>query len=112
MVDIILKSNVELRKIYDVYQEIIIAIRDRKFDKFKKVIEKNYRNIEDKYIKTTFKTYKKYLDSIKKSLTLPYFNSCIERNNRKIKVLKHTAYGYKKFSNFRNRILLMSNLIA
>ncbi len=101
-----------MRKIYDIYQEIIIAIRDRKFDKFKEVIEKNYGNIEDKHIKTTFKTYKKYLDLIKNSLTLPYSNGRVEGNNRKIKVLKHIAYGYKKFSNFRNRILLMSNLVA
>ncbi len=34
MVDIILKFNVELRKIHDIYQEIIIMIRNRKFDNF------------------------------------------------------------------------------
>ncbi len=38
---------------------------------------------------------------------MPYSNGHVEGNNRKIKVLKHTAYGYKKFSNFRNRILLI-----
>ncbi|WP_211236671.1 transposase, partial [Atopobacter phocae] len=36
----------------------------------------------------------------------------IEGLNNKIKVLKRTAYGYRNYSHFKNRILLMMRLYA
>ncbi|PPJ44489.1 ISL3 family transposase, partial [Rhizobium sp. KAs_5_22] len=37
-------------------------------------------------------------------------NGPIEGLNNKIKVLKRTAYGYRNYSHFKNRILLMMRL--
>ena len=39
------------------------------------------------------------------SFNTPYTNGFIEGCNNKIKVLKRTAYGYRNFERFRNRIL-------
>ncbi|MGN1319035.1 MAG: transposase [Lachnospirales bacterium] len=36
----------------------------------------------------------------------------IEGINNKIKAIKQTAFGYRSFYNFRNRILIMNYLIC
>ena len=36
----------------------------------------------------------------------PYTNGYTEGTNNKIKVIKRNAFGYRNFSNFRNRIFL------
>ncbi len=38
----------------------------------------------------------------------PYSNGFTEGSNNKIKVLKHIAFGYRSFHNFRSRIHLTS----
>jgi len=48
---------------------------------------------------------KKWKQEILNSLAVPYSNACVEGFNNKIKVLKRNAYGYRKFSRFRTRIL-------
>ncbi|MCQ9299532.1 transposase [Staphylococcus hyicus] len=37
-------------------------------------------------------------------------NSPIESISNNINIIKHVAYGYRKFNNFRNRILIISKL--
>lgn len=51
------------------------------------------------------KTITKWKEEILNSFSVPYSNACVEGFNNKIKVLKRNAYGYRKFSRFRNRIL-------
>ena len=63
-------------------------------------------------MKTSLKTFKKYLDYIENSLNYHYNNGLIEGINRKIKTLKRSAYGYKSFYHFRARILINNNLLA
>lgn len=111
-VDILLSFNDELKEAYNIYQEILIAINNRNFNKFKKIIENYYYKVKSSYMKTTLKTFKKYLKYIENSLTYEFSNGVIEGINRSIKVQKHIAYGYKSFFNFRNRILIKANLIA
>ena len=41
-----------------------------------------------------------------------YTNGVIEGINNKIKVIKRIAFGYRSFYHFRNRILIMYNLIS
>lgn len=40
MVDIIISKNKELKISYEIYQEILIAIQDRNFKRFKFIFEK------------------------------------------------------------------------
>ncbi|HBR30710.1 MAG TPA: hypothetical protein DD733_01370 [Clostridiales bacterium] len=44
-------------------------------------------------------------DGILNSFAYPYTNGFTEGCNNKIKVLKRTAYGYRNFKRFKNRIL-------
>lgn len=111
MVDIILSKNNELKIAYEIYQELLIAIQDRKFNNFKAIIEKYY-SVSNEIMKTSLKTFKKHLEYIENSLTYDYNNGLIEGINRKIKTIKRTAYGYKSFYHFRAKILISNNLLA
>ena len=93
MINIILSKNEELKIAYEIYQEILITIEDKKFKRFKNIIEK-------------------YLEYIENSLNYKYNNGVIEEIDRKIKTLKRVAYGYKSFYHFRARILICNNLLA
>ena len=103
IVDIILSKNNELKIAYEIYQELLIAIQDRKFNNFKAIIEKYYY-VSNEIMKTSLKTFKKYLEYIENSLTYDYNNGLIEGINRKIKTIKRTAYGYKSFYHFRAKM--------
>ena len=111
MVNVIVSQNKELETSYEIYQEILIAIQDRNFARFKFIIEK-YWFLSTNLIKKSLKTFKKYLEYIESSLTYDYNNGVIEGINRKIKTLKRTTYGYKSFYHFRARILIYSNLLT
>ena len=109
IVDIILSKNNELKIAYEIYQELLIAIQDRKFNNFKAIIEKYYY-VSNEIMKTSLKTFKKYLEYIENSLTYDYNNGLIEGINRKI--IKRIVYGYKSFYHFRSKILISNNLLA
>ena len=111
MVDIIISKNEELKTSYEIYQESLIAIQDRNFERFKFILEKYWYSANN-LIKKSLKTFKKYLGYIENSLNYDYNNGIIEGINRKIKTLKRTAYGYKSFYHFRARILICSNLLT
>lgn len=111
IVNIILSQNTELKIAYELYQEILISIQDRKFNKFKAIIGKFY-SLSNNLMKTSLKTFKKYLEYIENSLNYNYNNGLIEGINRKIKTLKRSAYGYKSFYHFRARILITNKLLV
>lgn len=94
---------------YNLYQDILIAINDRKFEKIKEIIENNYSKFEGN-IKTSLKTFRKYFKYIENSLSFSYSNGKIEGVIRKIKVLKNIAYGYRSFINFKKRIMISAYL--
>ena len=53
-------------------------------------------------------TYANWIAEIRNSLAVPYSNGPMEGYNNKIKTLKRTAFGFRNFTNFKARILLMS----
>ncbi len=87
----------------------LYAINKRNFNTFRHLTEKHY-NRNNKLLKTSIKTFKKYLDHIKNSLSYNYSNGPLEGINNKIKVIKRTAFGYRSFLNFRRRIFITCNL--
>ena len=60
-------------------------------------------------LKNCAKTYTNWIEEIRNSLAVPYSNGPMEGYNNKIKTLKRVAFGFKNFTNFKARILLMSN---
>ena len=62
---------------------------------------------------TAIKSLRKYKRQIKNTM---YYNGLsngpLERINNKIKVIKRISYGYRSFSNFKAKILLVFSLFT
>ena len=110
VVNYLININEELRETYDVYQNILYALKYNNYNQFKTSLY----NINDKistYMKTSIKTLKKYLPHIKNTLFNPYHNGFVEGNNNFIKVLKRIAFGFRSFRRFKARIMICKNLL-
>ena len=57
------------------------------------------------------KTFRQSERAIVNALSYDYSNGLVEGINNKIKIIKRTAYGYRNFSNFRNRIFIEYKLL-
>ena len=111
IVNYLLEQDEELKNTYFIYQDFLSAIKQKDETRLKKLIQSEYEHISG-YMKTALKTSKEYEEYIINSVKYGYTNGLIEGFNNKIKVIKRIAFGYRSFFNFRNRILIMCNLIC
>lgn len=109
IVQYLINTNSILKETYNVYQGIIKAIRNKDSNLFIRIIESKHNNISE-YMKTTLKTYIKFKSFIINSLKYDYNNGLIEGTNNLIKCIKRIAFGYKSFSHFKTRILLITGI--
>ena len=109
IVQYLINTNKILKETYNVYQGIIKSIRNKDSNLFIKIIEAKHNNISE-YMKNTLKTYKKFKTFIINSLKYDYNNGLIEGTNNLIKCIKRIAFGYKSFSHFKTRILLITGI--
>ena len=67
-------------------------------------------NLDSNYavLRECANTYHNWIVEIRNSLEVPYTNGVMEGYNNKIKVLKRVAFGFRNFTNFKARILLMN----
>ena len=109
---ILINYSEDLRKVYREKEELleIIQITDSNRS-IKKLNEWVVRNSDSHIavLKSCSKTYFNWIVEIRNSLTVPYSNGPMEGYNNKIKVLKRIAFGFRNFTNFKARILLMAN---
>ena len=110
VVNYLINTNDELKETYEVYQNILYAIKNNKYNDLKTTLNSNHKNISS-YMKTSIKTLKKYLYYIKNTLNNPYHNGFVEGNNNFIKVLKRIAFGFRSFHRFKARIMICKNLL-
>lgn len=110
VVNYLINTSEELKETYEVYQNILYAIKNNKYNDLKTTLNSNYKNISS-YMKISIKTLKKYLYHIKNTLNNPYHNGFVEGNNNFIKVLKRIAFGFRSFHRFKARIMICKNLL-
>ena len=110
VVNYLININEELRETYDVYQNILYALKYNNYNQFKTSLYDTNDKIST-YMKTSIKTLKKYLPHIKNTLFNPYHNGFVEGNNNFIKVLKRIAFGFRSFRRFKARIMICKNLL-
>ncbi len=108
VVDELLRSSKELEECYYLMQRIRLSIKNRQIDYFEDLISKDYKHLPKK-IQTSISTLNYHKSSIKNALTYEYSNGKLEGTNNLIKVIKRIAFGYRSFTNFRARVLLISN---
>lgn len=106
IVDEMLAYDDALRENYELYQKLLRTIKKRSFSGFSEVLMEKESPLLSSYMKTSLKTLRKHASYIKNSFIYSYNNGRIEGINNKIKVLNRVAYGYRNFSNYKNRILL------
>ena len=110
IVDYLINIDEELKETYEVYQNILYAIKNNKYNDLE-IILNNKNDKVSSYMKTSIKTLKGYLPYIKNTLSNPYHNGFIEGNNNFIKVLKRIAFGFRSFYRFKARIMICKNLL-
>ena len=108
---ILINYSEDLRKVYTEKEEILKIIQMS--DKTKAIESLNSwikRNLESEIpaLKSCAKTYFNWITEIRNALKVPYSNGPMEGYNNKIKTLKRVAFGFRNFTNFKARILLMS----
>ncbi|WP_349291784.1 MULTISPECIES: transposase [unclassified Fusobacterium] len=95
---------------YNLYQYLLGSIQSNNYQSlFRKIDELGKETSH--YMKTALKTLKKYKKYVTKTLLTTYNNGMIEGTNNLIKSVKRFSFGYRYFSNFRKRILIIKGLI-
>jgi transposase IS204/IS1001/IS1096/IS1165 family protein len=109
---ILINYSEDLRIAYREKEEMLEIIR---MEDKNKAIEKlnNWvkRNLESHIIalKNCAKTYFNWIREIRNAIKVKYSNGPMEGYNNKIKTLKRLSFGFRNFTHFKARILLMSN---
>lgn len=110
VVDYLLEQDEVLKNTYFLYQNLLSSIKHNNGKRFINLLDKEYENISE-YMETSLNTTRGYKDYILNALKYGYTNGVIEGINNKIKAIKRIAFGYRSFFNFRNRILIMNDLV-
>ena len=113
-VDYLLEKSTKLELNFNIYQDIIQAIKHNNFKRFEEIVKKYLASKEkiSKKIITALKTLKKYMKSIENMFESNITNGLIEGLNNKIKSIKRTAFGYSNFSNFKKCVLIQEGIIS
>lgn len=111
IVDYLLSFNEQLRESYSVVQNLRYALSTQRWGYFESTFDQAKIKPLSKGLRRVLRTLRKHQKPVFNALQFPRLtNGPIEGINNKIKVLKRTAFGYKSYPNFRNRILLMTRL--
>ncbi|HFM7187044.1 TPA: transposase, partial [Enterococcus faecium] len=105
IVDRLLSACPNLRQGYQLYQDILYAVKKRDQSLFEDCLNREVSGLPETYT-TTLRTFKKFLPQIQNALHYSYSNGPLECLNNHIKVLKRNAYGFRSFYNFKLRIMI------
>ena len=109
---ILINYSEDLRIVYREKEEMLKIVQ---MENKKQAIERLNawikRNLESDILalKGCTQTYFNWITEIRNALEVPYSNGPMEGYNNKIKTLKRIAFGFRNFTHFKARILLMAN---
>ena len=101
-----MQINEDLRSYRNVYQKLLLRTR-RNPDNAQ--YENEFQQLDILALKGCTKTYFNWVAETRNALEVPYSNGPMEGYNNKIKTLKRVAFGFRNFTHFKARILLMGN---
>lgn len=110
IVDYLLGLGEEFQATYQFHQDLTYAIQKKDFDLFQACLATIPDGLSS-YMKTSVRTLKKYSPYVENTFRYLYSNGPIEGTNNKIKVIKRLAFGYRRFSKFKTRILISCNTV-
>lgn len=92
------------RATYETYQSILTAVKARDAVALDQVLS-SYKPLQNR-MDQSITSLRKYKKQVLNALRFDYSNGFLEGINSLIKKIKNTAYGYKNWDNFINRIFL------
>lgn len=106
IVDRLLDIDPLFKETYWLYQKLLGAIKREDSESFYAILSQ--ANEVSSYMQTSINTLQsnQFKQGIINCLTYNYNNGFIEGCNNKIKTLKRVAFGFRKFTNFKARILI------
>lgn len=110
IVTYLINTDETLKATYECYQGLINSIKNKDFHKFNAIIQNQNKNISE-HMKKALRTYKRFLPYIENSFKYEINNGIIEGTNNLIKCIKRISFGYRSFSHFKARILLIKGHI-
>lgn len=110
IVQYLINTDEILNYTYNLYQGIIKSINKRDKEKFLNIIHNVDNKKLNKYSKKAIKTFLNFEKYIINAFDYELSNGLVEGTNNVIKQLKHNACGYRKFSHFKARIMLIKGL--
>lgn len=109
---ILINYSEDLRIVYREKEEMLKIIqienKERAIERLNEWIKRNLET-DIPALKSCAKTYFNWVTEIRNALEVPYSNGPMEGYNNKIKTLKRIAFGFRNFTHFKARILLMSS---
>lgn len=110
IVQYLINTDEILNYTYNLYQGIIKSLNKRDKEKFLNIIHNVDNKKLNKYSKKAIKTFLNFEKYIINAFDYELSNGLVEGTNNVIKQLKHNACGYRKFSHFKARIMLIKGL--
>ena len=111
IVDYLLNKNEGHKETYRMIHLLCRALKEVNVGRFKTLLNQARSLTLPKGLKRVLRSLNKWKSAIRNTCLHPTLtNGPLESINNKIKVLKRTAYDYRNYSHFRNRILLISRL--
>ena len=111
IVTYLINTNKTLYTEYQIYQGLDKAINDRDKNTFVNIVHNNRNNKNiSKKMKKALKTFIYMEEYILNSFDYEYSNGVVKGINNVIKQIKHTVYGYKKFSHLKARVMLIKGI--
>ena len=103
--DLIVKNHPQFEKVYDAYQDVFNALKEKNRERLIDVLE-NYRR-SGQNMDTVISTLKKNMTAVLNSVEYDFSNGPVEGINHRIKSLKRSCFGFRNLDNFRKRIALI-----
>ena len=110
VVHYLVSLNAQLQATYELYQELLSAMKHRNADRFFIACHNAGDHISG-FMKKTVRSLLDHEDGIRNAMSFTFSNGVIEGTNNLIKVIKRIAFGYRSFVSFKIRILLITNTL-
>ena len=111
-VDYLIQLDPRLRQAYDWVNRMKFAVNHHHDSEIEYLLEESRKYTFSRPLRKSFNTIKRYLEGIKKACHYTLSNGYIEGVNNKIKLVKRTGYGYRRFDHLKARIILTQKLTS
>ena len=93
--DLIVKNHPQFEKVYNAYQDVFNALKEKNRERLIDVLLEKYRRLGQN------------MTAVLNSVEYDFSNGPVEGINRRIKSLKRSCFGFGNLDNFRKRIALI-----